>query len=522
MNLISIFNIFSFAICVFVGSQVYNRNRNQKGNLFAAICFLTGWLFFTKYNLFRVASYKEALLWTSLGGVWYFWISLAYNFLLVLLSKEIRKQTYIFLYLPAAIFSFIHISTELLVSPIKIKETWMFTINWGSTISYFMYIWQKALFILICITLIRNYFKIRDKRIKKQINIFIFVMAIPYFLLIIMLIFLKIQIVNMIEIIMIIFVLVIMGYITRNYKVFMTDEVYFTEKIINTMEDSVIIMDMKHEIVDMNQRAEKMFEIPLDLVRNRVLDRLFNKDKRIGLWNDLLEMIMDKGLLNDYEVEIFTSRKDKLYVSVSGSVIKDKFGDFAGIVLIFRDVSLRKKIQEEIRVQATVDDMTKMFKRRIGLKILEEEMKNVINDKKKLTICYSDINGLKEINDRLGHSFGDDIIITVADIIKNTIRKNDITIRMGGDEFLTIFKDCDYDDAINIWKRINKKIKEINEKENKKYLISISCGFAEYSYTHKLTMEEFITIADTEMYKDKINKKSKELKTVLKSVDEGE
>lgn len=519
MNLISVFNIFSFVICIFIGSMVYNGNRNEKGNLFAAICFLTGWLFFTKYNLFRIDSYKEALLWTRLGGVWYFWISLEYNFLLLLLSKEIRKQTYIFLYLPPAIFYLIHISTELLVYPIKIKETWTFTINWSSRISYFMYTWQGVLFILICITLIRSYFKIRDKRIKKQINIFILVIVIPYFLIVIMLTFVKIQIINIIEMIMIIFILVIMGYITRNYKMFMTDEVYFTEKIINTMEDSVIIMDMKYKIVDMNQRAEKMFEMPLDLVRNRGLDTLFHKEKRISLWNNFLEIIMDKGLFNDYEVEIFTSRKDRLYVSVSGSVIKDKFGDFVGIVLILRDVSLRKKIQDEIRLQATVDDMTKMIKRKIGLKILEEEMKKVIKDKKKLTICYSDINGLKEINDRLGHCFGDDIIITVAAIIKNNIRRNDITIRMGGDEFLTIFKDCDYDDAIAIWERVNKKIKEVNDKENKKYLISISCGFAEYSYINKLTIGEFIAIADAEMYKDKRNKKSKELKTVLKSVD---
>lgn len=518
MNLISVFNIFSFAICIFIGSMVYNKNRNEKGNLFAAICFLTGWLFFTKYNLFRVDAYKEALLWTRLGGGWYFWISLEYNFLLVLLSKEIRKQTYIFLYLPSAIFSFIHIATDLLVSPIKINETWTFTMNWGSRIPYFMYIWQGVLVILICITLIRNYFKIRDKRIKKQINIFILVIAIPYFLLITMLIFLKIQIVNIIEMIMVIFVLVIMGYITRNYKIFMPDDVYFTEKIIDTMEDSVIIMDVNNKIVDMNQMSEKMFEVPLDLVRNRALDTLFNKEKRISLWKDLLKRIRDKGLLNDYEVQIFTSNKCKLYISVSGSIIKDKFGDFAGIVLILRDVSLRRKIQEEIWLQATVDDMTKMIKRKIGLKILEEEMKKVIDDKKKLTICYLDINGLKEINDKLGHCFGDDIIITVAAIIKNAIRRSDITIRMGGDEFLTIFKDFGYNNAITIWERVNKKIEEVNEKENKKYLISISCGFAEYSYTHKLTMEEFIAIADAEMYKDKRNKKSKELKTVLKSV----
>ncbi len=62
-------------------------------------------------------------------------------------------------------------------------------------------------------------------------------------------------------------------------------------------------------------------------------------------------------------------------------------------------------------------------------------------------VALIDINGLKQINDTLGHNAGDDYIVSVAKDIKSNIRSTDTLIRYGGDEFVVIFKDCTVEQA---------------------------------------------------------------------------
>lgn len=90
------------------------------------------------------------------------------------------------------------------------------------------------------------------------------------------------------------------------------------------------------------------------------------------------------------------------------------------------------------------DSLTGTYKR--------EVMSNI--SKESYTVAMVDINGLKSINDTLGHDAGDEYIVSVVNSIRKHIRHDDIIIRYGGDEFVIVFKDCAVDNVIKATSRI--------------------------------------------------------------------
>ncbi|MPN31061.1 putative diguanylate cyclase DgcE [bioreactor metagenome] len=103
----------------------------------------------------------------------------------------------------------------------------------------------------------------------------------------------------------------------------------------------------------------------------------------------------------------------------------------------------------------------------------------------------------------MDHSYGDELIITVAEVMKKQIRDEDLAVRLGGDEFLILFKDVDADESEKIWSRIVANFNEINEKEKRPYIISASHGIIEYDNNQKRAIDDLITKADEKMYLEK-------------------
>lgn len=168
--------------------------------------------------------------------------------------------------------------------------------------------------------------------------------------------------------------------------------------------------------------------------------------------------------------------------------------------------NLERQVKErttELEMYATTDTMTGVYNRRIGFLLLEEEIHKAKRNKSVLTICFIDINGLKEVNDSFGHREGDELILMVVEILKESLRESDIICRMGGDEFLVIMADCNMNQSLSVWEGIQTKIDEKNRAILKSYSISVSRGFAEFNPIYPITPDELITTADYQMYQHK-------------------
>ena len=162
--------------------------------------------------------------------------------------------------------------------------------------------------------------------------------------------------------------------------------------------------------------------------------------------------------------------------------------------------------------------MTGVYNRRAGFEKLSQLYKSSKSKNSTISVCFIDINGLKEVNDALGHEAGDELILSVIAGIKNNIRNNDFVARLGGDEFLIVFEGMDESKAEEIWSRIIKEYNEINDMQGRKYIISVSHGIEVFRSNSNQFIDEIINNADEKMYNEKriIKKDLKVLRDMIR------
>jgi len=167
--------------------------------------------------------------------------------------------------------------------------------------------------------------------------------------------------------------------------------------------------------------------------------------------------------------------------------------------LIASKLSLKKNISIY-----NFDYLTGTYNRGAGIDFLKEQLTISKRKNISITVCYMDIDNLKEINDKYGHREGDKLIVAIIDVIKLNIRESDRIMRIGGDEFVIIFPDSNIYQAEIIMKRITEKLKEVKVKADENFVASFSYGLAEYARGGPIeTVESLLDKADQQMYKYK-------------------
>lgn len=179
-------------------------------------------------------------------------------------------------------------------------------------------------------------------------------------------------------------------------------------------------------------------------------------------------------------------------------------------ILKDRDIMLKNLCleKEKLNYYASTDAMTGALNRRSGLELLNRELNlSKINDEN-FVVCFVDVDRLKVINDTFGHEEGDKALISIAKILRESIRKTDFIIRMGGDEFLIVFSQTTVKETNKVLRRICRRLEKIN-KSNDNYNLSLSYGFYEYNkkIQREVCINDLIKRADSEMYKKKMQKR---------------
>ncbi len=165
-----------------------------------------------------------------------------------------------------------------------------------------------------------------------------------------------------------------------------------------------------------------------------------------------------------------------------------------------KNAASRRNIENKI----LKDDLTDCYNRKYIMNDLKnKEENNIFN----FAILFIDIDDLKVVNDNLGHEFGDEYIVNISNMLKTSIRENDLIARIGGDEFLIILNDLQESDVKEVLSRINKKIDYLDKTINN-YKVSASIGyiFVDESLL-KTGIENIIKIADDKMRTEKNNLK---------------
>jgi diguanylate cyclase (GGDEF)-like protein/PAS domain S-box-containing protein len=166
-------------------------------------------------------------------------------------------------------------------------------------------------------------------------------------------------------------------------------------------------------------------------------------------------------------------------------------------------------IQQKIMVDkhrelAITDDLTGLLNRRGFFALAEHQCRVATRSNKIIALLYLDLDGLKIINDELGHEAGDQALVDTANIFKATFRSSDIIARMGGDEFAVLLTDLpNPNDENTIIKHLLDNLTKHNESGRRNYELGISIGIAFYSPEDSCSVGKLLNQADKSMYKNK-------------------
>jgi diguanylate cyclase (GGDEF)-like protein len=177
-------------------------------------------------------------------------------------------------------------------------------------------------------------------------------------------------------------------------------------------------------------------------------------------------------------------------------------------LIIFKEL---KDKETELMRKATTDGLTGLSNRNAAFELLDQLIKTAFKTKKPLTICFLDIDDLKKVNDQYGHAAGDYLIQRMASMLSENTRETDHVCRIGGDEFLIIFPECNLMDAKSAIGGIRNKTEYANHAFVDSLKLDFSFGFSEYNGSKAQIIDIMVQEADENMYKYKMEKKKQSI-----------
>ena len=155
-------------------------------------------------------------------------------------------------------------------------------------------------------------------------------------------------------------------------------------------------------------------------------------------------------------------------------------------------------LTNEVYKLAALDQLTGLYNRRSGEQRLAEEISRAVRHQRPLTVLLLDLDGLKQINDKLGHGAGDLVLKSFAERLQKAIRGSDLAVRQGGDEFMVLLPECRAEEVVHVISRVEGLDVEY---DGTKINCRFSRGWTDYKQGE--TSEELLKRADEALYDNK-------------------
>jgi diguanylate cyclase (GGDEF)-like protein len=181
------------------------------------------------------------------------------------------------------------------------------------------------------------------------------------------------------------------------------------------------------------------------------------------------------------------------------------------VCLLLRRLDIeRAKTDEILRGLTLVDDLTKLLNRRGFLDLARQQLAQ--RNERSSLVCFIDLDGLKGINDTLGHEVGDRAIAAFARVLRGMFRESDVLARLGGDEFVVLAVDSS--DANAIRARLAAELAAFNAGATAPFELAASVGTALSSPSSPANIEALLHEADANVYAEKQRRKASRLRSV--------
>ena len=175
-------------------------------------------------------------------------------------------------------------------------------------------------------------------------------------------------------------------------------------------------------------------------------------------------------------------------------------------------------LNKQLETLAVTDGLTMLYNHRFFMETLNREFSRSRRMSMPLALLMADIDNFKNFNDTYGHQLGDEILINVAEVLKNSRRGSDIVARYGGEEFVLLLPDTGLEQAAIVAEKLRKRMEESSiESNHGKLNITISLGAAAMEKNSLRNPKDLLILADKALYQAKREGKNKVCK-----VEEGD
>lgn len=194
----------------------------------------------------------------------------------------------------------------------------------------------------------------------------------------------------------------------------------------------------------------------------------------------ILQQFMKKLTKEDFEAEMPAGLLK----------VEDEIGDLA---------RSGKKMQESIRRQVELDELTQLYNRRYGDKCLQQMCKKMQESGIEYCVAIGDIDFFKKVNDRYGHEAGDVVLTKVARILREKIMSKGYVCRWGGEEFLIVLEDCEQEQAKQILQDVLDVLRgQSIECQGQNICVTMSVGVVQVASDEKI--DDILRRADKKLY----------------------
>ncbi len=284
----------------------------------------------------------------------------------------------------------------------------------------------------------------------------------------------------------------------------------FYKSLLDNLSDGIYFVDCQRKIIYWNKGAERISGFCADEVQGSYC------------WNNILKHINEQGLMlchsicplaatildgQPREASVYLHHKDghRVPVLVRTAPLYDVHRDIIGAIEIFSDNTLQSMITQrvsELEKLALFDPLTQLANRRYIEMNLHSRLEELRRYQWPFGILFLDIDHFKLINDTYGHAMGDEILRMVARTFTANMRISDIVGRWGGEEFVAIVRNIDYQNLYNFAERLRILVAESHLIEESAVIqVTISIGGTLACADD--TVESLLQRADQLMYQSK-------------------
>ncbi len=292
------------------------------------------------------------------------------------------------------------------------------------------------------------------------------------------------------------------------------DNEIFLSSIVENIPSGIFVKDLLTNTYILTNRAtEDIFGISRSEIIRKTPFQVFGREQEKLFREQDAAALSKNGAVRHPEFQLRTTHAGMRWFSCIKIPLTLSEDKQTHILEIIDDITERKEIQDKLRWTSFHDGLTRLYNR----SYFQEEMERLSSgrhDPVGMIIC--DVDGMKLINDTLGHAAGDEALRSTANILRQTFRKEDVVARIGGDEFAVLLPDIPH----QLLEKRRKGIMNFLEQENRKeraFPLFLSIGIA-LRNSAEMSMEELFHRADENMYSQKLRHRESRMEILRASM----